>query len=77
LIKQNTNPSLAYSTGGNASYQQEEEEKAVARLNALRAAWPDKPDLLSSEDLSILRELFGAKFLTPDYHLSSLDIIAE
>ena len=58
-------------------YQQEEEEKAVARLNALRAAWPDKPDLLSPEDLSILRELFGAKFLTPDYHLSSLDLIAE
>ena len=58
-------------------YQGEENEKAVARLNALRAAWPDKPDTLSPEDVSILRELFGAQFLTSSYYLSSLEVIEE
>jgi superfamily II DNA or RNA helicase len=56
-------------------YQREEDEKAVARLKALQAAWPDKPDSLAGEDLSILRELFGLKFLTKAYHLSTLAII--
>ncbi|MBB5341993.1 DEAD/DEAH box helicase [Tunturiibacter gelidoferens] len=52
-------------------FQSEEPERAVARLEALRSAWPDKPEVLTSEDLSILRELFGPAFLTADYHLST------
>ena len=56
-------------------YHREEDEKAVARLKALQAAWPDKPGSLAPEDLSILRELFGPKFLTKNYHLSRLAII--
>ena len=31
--------------------------------------WPDKPDYLNMDDLSILRELFGAEFLTDGYIL--------
>lgn len=56
-------------------YQREEEEKSAARLKALQAAWPNKPQALDAEDLSILRELFGPKFLTDKYHLSTLAII--
>ena len=56
-------------------YEREEAEKSAARLNALRAAWPNKPELLDAEDLSILRELFGRKFLTPQYHLARLGIL--
>lgn len=41
-------------------------------IDGLRAAWPNKPEALSPEDLSILRELFGPKFLTQDYNLASL-----
>lgn len=56
-------------------YQREEAEKAVARLNALQGAWPDKPRSLDAGDLSILWELFGPKFLTGEYHLSALVVI--
>jgi superfamily II DNA or RNA helicase len=53
-------------------YLSEKTEVASARLNALQAAWPDKPALLTSEDLSIVRELFGSTFLTNDYYLQNL-----
>ena len=56
-------------------YQREETEKSVARLTALQNVWPDKPQSLAGEDLSILRELFGPKFLTTEYHLSTLIVI--
>ena len=56
-------------------YQREETEKSVARLKAHQTAWPDQPQSLDAEDLSILRELFGPRFLTGDYHLSTLAII--
>lgn len=56
-------------------YQREEAETAIARLKALQVAWPDKPDSLAPDDLSILRELFGPNFLTPDYHLPTLAVI--
>ena len=52
-------------------YQSEEPEKAAARLEVLRRAWPSQSELLTSEDLSILRELFGPAFLTASYHLST------
>lgn len=56
-------------------YQREETEKAIVRLRALLGAWPDKPESLALDDLSILRELFGPKFLTREYHLSTLVLI--
>ena len=66
---------LALSPSLVKAYQSEDAEKAVARLKALQAAWPDNPDRLDSEDLSILRELFGAKFLTRDYYLPTLTLL--
>ena len=56
-------------------YHGEEAGKAASRLKALQAVWPNNSDTLDSEDLSILRELFGPKFLTRDYHLSTLVLI--
>lgn len=56
-------------------YTGEDFETATARLHALESAWPDKADALQSNDLSILRELFGPKFLTTEYHLSTYHII--
>lgn len=52
------------------------EDEAVVhlRLAAIQNAWPADDGKLNSEDLSILRELFGAHFLTPKYHLATLDI---
>lgn len=46
-------------------YRREAEEVARKRLLALKAAWPNGADRLDEADLSILRELFGAPFLTP------------
>lgn len=56
-------------------YQREEEEKSVARLKAIQVAWPDRAEILNAEDLSIVRELFGADFLTSSYYLSELEIV--
>jgi superfamily II DNA or RNA helicase len=52
------------------------EDEAVLnlRLNAIQNAWPADAGMLESEDLIILRELFGAQFLMPEYHLAKLDI---
>jgi superfamily II DNA or RNA helicase len=52
----------------------EEKPKLAARLAAVKNAWPDKADTLDPEDLSILRELFGPKFLTKDYTFARLQI---
>lgn len=48
-------------------YAREAQETSTRRLRALRDAWPDKADALSPEDLSIVRELFGADLLTSRY----------
>lgn len=56
-------------------YHGEDDAKAAMRLKALQAAWPDNPDKLDNEDLSVLRELFGPQFLAHDYHLSTLTFI--
>jgi superfamily II DNA or RNA helicase len=50
----------------------EEAEKTKKRIDAMQKAWPDGADSLLPEDLEMLRELFGAKFLTPAYHLKEL-----
>jgi len=44
-------------------------EEAEARAAKLYRAWPDHEAGLESADLSILRELFGRRFLTRNYHL--------
>lgn len=56
---------------------QHREDEAVtnARLKKLAAAWHEGEATLGAEDLSILRELFGAEFLTGRYHLHELEII--
>lgn len=51
----------------------EDDAKTKARLNAVQKAWPNNAGTLLPEDLSILRELFGAQFLTPQYHLRELE----
>jgi hypothetical protein len=52
----------------------EDEAKVSQRLTAVENAWPADAAAVEAEDLSILRELFGANFLTPQYHLTTLDI---
>ena len=52
-------------------YVREAEEDSIRRLYALAKAWPDNSEALSPGDLSILRELFGANFLTEDYPLKN------
>ena len=56
------------------SHVGEEIEIANSRLRALQTAWPNKTERLEKENISILRELFGPRFLTDDYHLSDLQI---
>lgn len=43
------------------------------RLKRVQAAWPARADMVEANDLSILRELFGAHFLTSEFHLSELE----
>lgn len=59
------------------SYTREEEEASRHRLNALKAAWPDKAGQLTSTDLSIFRELFGTDFLTERYKLRNATFVEE
>ena len=54
--------------------RREDPVKTASRIEKLREAWPTSADKMPDEDLSILRELFGAQLLTPEYHLSELDI---
>lgn len=42
-------------------------DEATGRLLRLKAAWPTNEQSLNAEDVSILRELFGASFLTSTY----------
>jgi len=46
---------------------------AVRRLEQVQAAWPSQADMVEPDDLSILRELFGPEFLTPEFHLTNLE----
>lgn len=52
-------------------------EEASARQGRLQAAWPTNADSLSPDDLSILRELFGADFLTPTYLFQEATFVEE
>ena len=54
-------------------HEREEEEKSHERLRAVGEAYRDSSGL-SNEDLSIVRELFGADFLTANYYLKDFII---
>lgn len=58
-------------------YAREAQEISARRLRATRDAWPDKAEALSSEDLSIVRELFGADFLTPRYLFQQAQFVED
>lgn len=58
-------------------HSREDPALSRGRLAALAKAWPVSPERLTTEDLSILRELFGASFLTHDYHLDNLELFEE
>jgi len=58
-------------------YVTEDELLSRKRVQAMKAAWPNHPETLSAEDLSILRELFGAELFTPAYSLTRLPLIEE
>lgn len=59
------------------SYVNEDIEAARQRLLALKSAWPDRPDKMDSESLSVFRELFGEKFLTSEYGFEKITIIED
>lgn len=48
-------------------------KEANRRIEALQQAWPAAAEAVTSEDLSILRELFGAEFLTGQYFLKQME----
>lgn len=58
-------------------HAKEEEDKSHARLRAIEKSYQDSSSALSSEDLSIVREIYGAKFLTEDYHLEDFIILRD
>ena len=55
----------------------EDEALSRKRAQAMKAAWPDRPETLSEEDLSVLRELFGRDLFTAPYPLARLPLIEE
>jgi superfamily II DNA or RNA helicase len=58
-------------------YQREDTKTTNTRLRAVAAAFPVSPERLDNEDLSIVRELFGATFLTSGYYLTEFEIVEE
>lgn len=58
-------------------YRREVEEVARKRLVALEAAWPNGAEHLDDADLSILRELFGAPFLTLDQSFTNAQFFED
>ena len=55
-------------------FETEDDVKASERMKAVAAAWPEDSESLTSEDLTILRELFGPAFLTDAYFLKEFEI---
>lgn len=54
-------------------HQHEDDGVTNRRIEALQQAWPAAAEAVTSEDLSILRELFGAEFLTGQYFLKQME----
>jgi hypothetical protein len=57
------------------SHQRESLEEAELRASKLSHAGITNESALDSDDVSILRELFGADFLTNNYHLTETEYI--
>ena len=55
----------------------EDEVLSHKRAQVMKEAWPDRPNLLSEDDLIVLRELFGGELFTSSYPLSHLPIVLE
>jgi superfamily II DNA or RNA helicase len=58
-------------------FHREEIEITAARFRAVVAAFPQSPEHLDDEDLSIVRELFGGTFLTTDYYLTEFEVVED
>lgn len=58
-----------------APYTREDTEKSKERLMSVYAALISPPSRLNSEDISIVKELFGASFLTDEYYLKDVFLI--
>jgi hypothetical protein len=56
-------------------HEREEDNLAIQRLRDLAAAWKTHAERLQQNDLSVLRELFDADFLTARYMLNELEIL--
>jgi superfamily II DNA or RNA helicase len=54
----------------------EDRAATLHRFEAVRQAWPRNAAALDAGDLSIVRELFGADFLTPEYRWAEADFFA-
>jgi superfamily II DNA or RNA helicase len=55
-------------------YAREDRRDTLRRYKAVQASWPADTAAIESDDLSIVRELFGAAFLTSDYTWTELDM---
>ena len=58
-------------------FAREEQEASERRLRKIQAAWPHGLNSLTQEDISIVRELFGADFLTPEYRFQNAIFFEE
>lgn len=58
-----------------AAHTREDEATLKKRIADLAAAWPRNAAAMSGEDLSILREAFGADFLTDRYFLQTIEFV--
>jgi hypothetical protein len=46
----------------------------VRRLHAVKAGWPADASKMLLEDLTAVKELFGASFMTGDYPIGKIEI---
>jgi len=58
-------------------FAREGQEASERRLRKIKAAWPHGAEQLDPEDISIVRELFGADFLTPEYRFQDAIFFEE
>lgn len=55
-------------------HDREDDAIAAQRLVLLLKAWKTRVDILDDSDVSVLRELFGAQFLTDTYAFNDLEV---
>lgn len=59
------------------AHPREDPAMIMLRFREVVNAWPSREEMLSAEDLSILRELFGPQFLTSAYAWSEMEYALE